>query len=452
MLPKTFDAFIQQRPICVMARAVVENFFQPERLDALFVRTAEKQYQRTLLFSSVVELMHSVVLGVEPSVYAAYRHRSPTLKVSDQAVYDKLDGMELGVSAELVRDSARQATAVIDELKARREPWLPGYRFRILDGNHLSSTEHRLEVLRTTWDAPLPGKSLVVLEPETGLATDVFLTPDGHAQERSLLDDVLQTVQERDVWMADRNFCTTKFLLEIAKKCAYFIIRQHGAVKGKLTGRRRFIGESSTGKVYEQGIRLKLGDETGTYRRISVELKEATRDGDMVLHLLTNLPKKDASGVVVAELYRQRWTIETLFLEVTQTLACEINTLCYPKAALFVFSLALLAANAVAVLKSALRAVHGEEEADKLSGYYLALEIKQTHDGMMIALPPECWEIFCGMSVPNFAKILKKIATHVDLAMYRKTPRGPKKPSAKKSRYTNGGHVSTHKLLTEDEH
>ena len=451
MLPKIFDAFVQQRPICVMARAVVENFFQPDRLDALFERTAEKQYQRKLLFSSVVELMHSVVLGVEPSVYAAYRHRRHTLNVSDQAVYDKLDGMELGLSAELVRDSARQAAAVIDELKARREPWLPGYRFRILDGNHLSATEHRLEELRTTWAAPLPGKTLVVLEPETGLATDVFLTPDGHAQERSLLDEVLQTVRERDVWMADRNFCTTKFLLEIAKKCAYFIIRQHGTVRGELKGRRRFVGEGSTGKVYEQEIRLTLGDETRTYRRISVELKVATRDGDMVLHLLTNLPEKDASGVAVAELYRQRWTIETLFLEVTQTLACEINTLCYPKAALFVFCLALLAANAVAVLKGALRATHGEEKADELSGYYLALEIKQTHDGMMIALPPACWEIFCDMSVPNFAKVLKKIAAHVDLTMYRKTPRGPKKPSTKKSRYKNGGHVSTHKLLTDDD-
>ena len=126
MLPKAFDAFVQKRPICVMAQAVVEKLFQPERLDALFERTAERQYQRTLLFSSVVELMHSVVLRVEPSVYAAYRHRAEALQVSDQSVYNKLDGMELGVSAALVRDSAEQAGPVIDELKARREPLLPG--------------------------------------------------------------------------------------------------------------------------------------------------------------------------------------------------------------------------------------------------------------------------------------------------------------------------------------
>ena len=378
--------------------------------------------------------MHSVILCVEPSVLAAYRHRCKSLKVSDQAVYDKLDGMELGLSAALVHDSAQQATPLIDQLAARREPWLPGYRVRILDGNHLSATEHRLEELRTTWAAPLPGKILVVLEPETGLATEVFLTPDGHAQERSLLDDVLQSVRERDVWIADRNFCTMKFLFEIARKCAFFIIRQHGTVKGELKGRRRFVGAGPTGKVYEQESQLTFDKETKRYRRITIELIQATRDGDMTLHLFTNLPKEEVSGLKVAELYRKRWTIETLFLEVTQTLACEINTLCYPKAALFVFCLALVAANAVAVIKAALRAAHGEEKADELSGYYLALEIKQVHEGMMIALPPTSLEVFCGMSVPTFAKTLKQIATHVDLALYRKSPRGPKKPPPTKTR------------------
>jgi hypothetical protein len=446
MLPRAFDAFIQKRPICVMARAVLENMFQPERLDALFERTADKQYHRKLLFSSVVELMQSVVLGAEPSVYAAFRRRREKLKVSDQAVYDKLDGMEPGLSAALVSDSAQQAVAIIDALKARHEPWLPGYRMRLLDGNLFSGTEHRLEVLRTTWAAPLPGRALVVLEPETGLATDVFLTPDGHASERTLLDDVLATVRERDVWMADRNFCTLKVLFEIARKEAFFIIRQHGTVKGRLYGKRLCRGEGSTGRVYEQKIELRFGGEKKTFRRVTIELREPTRDGDMVLHVLSNLPK-EISGLRIAELYRKRWTIETLFYEVTQTLSCEIKTLCYPSAALFVFCQALMASNAVAVIKAALRAAHGEDAVDELSGYYMALEIKQVYEGMMIALPPENWAALANMEAPAFAKALKEIAKHVDLAMYRKSHRGPKKPRPKMDRYKNGGHVSTHKLL-----
>jgi IS4 transposase len=447
MLPSVFQTFIERSPICVMAHAVLENLFQPERLDELFERTAQRQYKRTLLFSSIVELMHSVVLGVEPSVYSAYRKRRHALKVSDQAIYDKLDAMELGLSAALVEDAAKQAEAVINALGARRKPWLGGYRARILDGNHLSATEHRLEELRTTWAAPLPGKVLAILEPETGLSTEVFLTPDGHAQERSLLDEVLARVEKGDLWIADRNFCTLKFLLEIAKKLGFFIIRQHGTLQGKLRGPRVFKGDGPTGKIYEQSIEFTYEGRTYKLRRITVELLTPTRDGDTRLHLLTNLPAK-VSALKVADLYRRRWTIETLFYEVTTTLTCEINTLCYPKAALFVFCLALVAANAVAVVKAALRAVHGEEEADQLSGYYLALEVKQVHEGMMIAVPPTCWDDIVCMKAQTLAQMLKKIAAHVDLEQYRKSPRGPKKPPPKKSRYRNGGHVSTHKLLT----
>src|ERR1700736_3728860 len=222
MFPAAFMPFVEQRPIGVMARAIVERFFEPEHLDALFRGTAIEQYERELLFSEVVDLMQSVVLGVEPSVFAAYRKRRHQLSVTDDSVYNKLKGMELGVSAAVVRDSAERAALVIDELKARRASWLPGYRIRIVDGNHLSATEYRLEPLRDTWAAPLPGKILLVMDPELDLACDVFLTPDGHAQERSLLDDVLQTVRERDLWIADRNFCTLKFLFAIAAKQAVF--------------------------------------------------------------------------------------------------------------------------------------------------------------------------------------------------------------------------------------
>jgi IS4 transposase len=449
MLPSNFQPFVNARPICVLARATLEHLFDPQQLDELFARTAVKQYTRKLLFSALVEMMVAVVLCVEPSVLAAYRNRKKTFSVSDQAIYDKLQAMELGVSAALVADSAKKAASVIDELGARRAPWLPGFRTRLLDGNHLAATEHRIKELRTVWDGPLPGTTLVVMDPTTGLSTDIVQTPDGHAQERSLLDDVLELVQPLDVWIADRNFCTHKFLFRIDAAKAYFIIRQHGNVHGKLQGKRRFVGEGPSGKIYEQEIVLTFEDEVRTFRRITIELLVPTRDGDSVMHILTNLPADQVSGAVVADCYRRRWTIETLFAEVTATLACEIDTLCYPKAALFVFSLALLAANAVAVVKASLRAAHGEKEADDLSGYYLALEIKQVHEGMMIALPEENWQVFQTMTTKQFALVLKEIAAHADLARYRKSRRGPKKPPPKRIKHSKGGHVSTHKILTE---
>lgn len=447
MIPAAFDPFLKEAPLGVMTRLTLEALFDPARLDALFRDTAQRQYQKELLFSQVVELMTSVVLRVHPSVLAAYKKRQPLLSVSDQAVYDKLQCMELGVSEALVADSATHLAAVVELLGGQRPPWVPGYRTRVIDGNHLAKTQRRLKALRHTWAAALPGKVLAVYEPQVDLVTRVFLTPDGHAQERSLLEDVLAEVRGRDLWLADRNFCTLQFLFGIADARAAFVIRQHGQLEGCLLGQRRPRGRSATGKVYEQALQLEHEGRTLQVRRITVVLDQPTKDGDTQIHLLTNLPAAEASAVRVADLYRQRWTIEGRFYEVTQTLNCEPNTLGYPQAALFAFCLALVASNAVALLKAALRAEHEGAAVAQLSSYYMGLEVQETYRGMMIALPPPEWERFRGLAAAELAGVLRQVARQVRPANYAKAKRGPKKPPPPRGKYQNGGHVSTHKLL-----
>jgi IS4 transposase len=449
LLNKRFQPFLDAAPICVMARGVAEDILNPARIDALFERTAERQYTRDWPFSLLVDLMSQVVLDIQPSVHAAHRAMAQQLGVSDQAVYDKLRHVELKVSAELVRDSARQAQAVIEQLHTTAPPLLPGFRAKILDGNHLAATEHRLEELRTTWAAPLPGQLLVVLDQELLLATDVVPCEDGHAQERSLLDEVLAKVTAGDVWIADRNFCTRNFLLGIAQRLGFFLIRQHGNLRGTLVGKRKLRGRCDTGMVYEQKLKL-TGDDGQEWviRRITVRLEQPTRDGDQELHLLSNIPPEEADAVQLAEAYRKRWTIEGMFLEMTETLSCEIDTLGYPKAALFAFCLALMAYNAVSVIKASLRSVHGLEKIDEeLSGYYLALEIEQMYPGMMVAIPPKHWTWWAKLSPQEMAGVLKDLAKKVDLAKYKKSPRGPKKKAPKRKAYKNGSHLSTAKVL-----
>ena len=53
---------------------------------------------------------------------------------------------------------------------------------------------------------------------------------------------------------------------------------------------------------------------------ITIRLKTVTRDGDQEIHVLTNLPSK-VSAVRVADLYRQSWTLEQAFNELTDPLA-----------------------------------------------------------------------------------------------------------------------------------
>ena len=137
---------------------------------------------------------------------------------------------------------------------------------------------------------------------------------------------------------------------------------------------------------------------------------------------------------MVAGLYRQRWTVETMFQELTQHLGCEVNTLGYPKAALFAFCVALVAYNVLAVVKAALRSVHGESKVEsEVSGYYLALEISRMYAGMMVAIPEEHWQVFQRCSRKEMVHLLRKLAKGICLARYRKQRRSPKKPAQERT-------------------
>ena len=262
---------------------------------------------------------------------------------------------------------------------------------------------------------------------------------------------VLPGVEPDDLWIADRNFCTVDFLSGIAARGGCFVVRQHGQLKGTLIGARQSKGAIDTGKVYEQKIGLvNAQGDTVLLRRITVVLHEPTRDGDTEIHVLSNVPMRKASAQKLAESYGKRWTIETMFQELTETLTCEVNALGYPKAALFGFCLALMAYNAVAVMKAALRAVYGHETVHQgISAYYLALEISQTYDGMMVAIPSPHWSIFRSMNAQQLADVLQELAAHVNLRRYKKHPRGPKKKPTQRTAYKNGDHVSTAKIMTK---
>src|SRR5690606_1363638 len=252
VLSEVFNLFLKQSPVTVMVRATLENVLSAERLDNLFARCAVRQRPSDLLFSLVADLMGSVVCGVRPSIHAAFQAHSDEIGVTIKALYDKLKGLEPQVTRELVRDTAARLAEIVNHTEGGLPAWLPGYRVKILDGNHLPRSERRLKELRTLNAAPLPGHSLVVLDPELMLAIDLFPCEDGHAQERSLVPQVLPTIELNDVMIADRNLCTTRFLSEIDERQGRFVIREHSqSLRWELTGRRRKLGQIETGRVYE---------------------------------------------------------------------------------------------------------------------------------------------------------------------------------------------------------
>ena len=134
LLGPLFDRFVAKTPVSVMVRGTLEYALQPQQLDDLFADHAEHQYTRDLLFSSVVDLMSLVVSGSYTSLHAAYQASPHDIAVSLTSVYNKLNGLETHLSAELVRFTTRQLEPVLRQLGGVLPALVPGYRVQILDG------------------------------------------------------------------------------------------------------------------------------------------------------------------------------------------------------------------------------------------------------------------------------------------------------------------------------
>jgi IS4 transposase len=453
ILSKPFEKFVDGSPVCVMIRGTLEYALSEDFVNELFEKTAQRQYTRGLLFSDVVDVMGDVVCQVFPSVNAAYQKQKDRFSVRRRTLYDKINRTELPLIQELVRQTAQRLAPVGKILNRRvgRRELLAGYPVRILDGNHLAATEHRIGELRDIAAGPLPGQALVVFDPDARLITDMFPCADGHAQERSLLAEVLERMEARQVWIADRNFCTSLFLFQTAANGAYFIVRQHATnVRWESAGKRRKVGRTDTGAVYEQPV--ELIDDWGnrlTVRRITVKLDQPTEDGDTEIHLLTNLPKR-VNAKRIAEAYRGRWKLEGAFGELATALHCEIASLGYPPAALFAFGMGLVAYNVLSLIRTSLAAAQGEECLDQISAYYVSDEIRGMMRGMMVAIPDAQWQRQFGQLTPRqMANLLIRLAARVDLECFRKHTRGPKKPRPKRTKYRRKTHVSTARILAQ---
>jgi len=443
------DRFIEKAPLSVMARALIERVLSPERLNKCFEDATDIQYTRELLFSTVFSLMTQVVIKVFPSINSAYQSQSDDIGTSITSVYNKLNGFDTKVSEALIEETGADLKSVINTMNGKCAPLLPGFKIKMLDGNCIEASDKRIDVLRDVGSAALPGKSLVIYEPEYEMATSIVACEDGHAQERSLFGSIKERVEKNDLFIMDRNFCVRSLLGNIIEKDGYFLVRHHKQMPYEPVLDEVDAGSTDTGKLDEQWINFEVEDGTvHRVRKIRLELKSKTRDGDKELVLITNVPKKYATADVIAKLYRKRWNIETMFQELESYLESEVNSLGYPKAALFGFSVAVVAYNILATMKSALRASYGEEKIEnEVSGYYIAGELSRTYEGMNLAIPEEDWEVYSTMSPGEFASILLQLAEKVDLRKYKKSKRGPKKESTRPKAEKGKPHVSTAKLL-----
>ncbi len=150
-----FRSVCKKKPVTVMARGMMERVLNPEQLDEWFARLQTNNIpgiccSQRFLTSRVRLSVAVIVLFMQPiklikRISAFQSHRFTTsLMVSNRTHLQSL-----------VRYAAQQVEPVIKKLGGTVRPPLPGLRIRLLDGNCIEKTEHRIKELRSIGAGPL---------------------------------------------------------------------------------------------------------------------------------------------------------------------------------------------------------------------------------------------------------------------------------------------------------
>ena len=103
MLGKVCARFVEKSPLSVMVRGTLERVLGAEQRDAWFARTAQQQYPRTVLLSTVSTWLSQGVFRLKPAVRAASRDHEDEVGASRISLSNTLNGVETPTSAALGR-------------------------------------------------------------------------------------------------------------------------------------------------------------------------------------------------------------------------------------------------------------------------------------------------------------------------------------------------------------
>lgn len=317
-------------------------------LQALYDTHRGACYQRCFSFSQLVHPVNGALTrhqGHAPKTlvqHAASQH----CPASEPACYGKLRRLPVALSEGFLADGAlRLRPWLPDQPRRPLPPSLHARRALIFDGKALKLAAKRLKPLRQRAGRALGGKALVALEPATGLVAGVAACPDGHTDEAELVPRLLPQLRRRlpgpRLWVADQGFGDPAQVRRCPEE------GDHGVLR--LPPKSRFTpdplqparaGVDAAGRAWAEEIGQLHSRREGTraLRRITL-----ARPGKKDLVLITDLLDTEAYPANdLPELYRVRWSIEPVFLTVSEVFCLKHLIGSHPRGIIFQASLCVM--------------------------------------------------------------------------------------------------------------
>ena len=324
-----------EKPICKTRRVdllkmtrLLLDHLTPALCEAVFQRHRTTERTRTWTFYAVTLFWTAMIVRHPPSLHQGldYTRKGrgrdrlwPRVMATPQAFFQKAQGL---------RPHLFQATyaAFTRRLLPKARPayasWLGQVRRRfpevlIVDGSRLDAIGHRLKLLRRDPAQILPGCLTVFYDLFRGITRQVLFFPNAAEAELPRAQGILKALSPGTLLLGDRLYASLQYFHLLARWHLSGVFRLNGHLKLK---RLRLLSRWQGGRsVLEDGL-VEVGCGVGQ-PTLTLRLIRYRAQGHHRLDLLTNVlePSRLTPDEALA-LYRLRWSVERLFLDLKETL------------------------------------------------------------------------------------------------------------------------------------
>lgn len=362
-VPMGSDAFCSEAVFRVrLAEATLQSLaFMTDRefLGGVFEQYRGRSFMVDLSFSCMVHLVSDALLrhdgSLLPAVDAAKNDKQ--FDGSPQGVYGKLRRCPQSLSHGFLSETAIRLMSVMSPPPSPVPSSLQAFEVLVIDGKKIKNVAKRLKPTRSYRGSILGGKVLVAMDLAMGMIRFMSSDQDGETNDvplvPSLLDQMRHFSSEKPrLLVLDSQFCDLGLPRLFDKEGYFFVIRWSLKTSFERDESRDVKhGVNKEGFKYseEWGWMGSKKDERRRYvRRITL-----FRPGEEDVLIFTNLLDGITyPGADVLDLYRQRWSIENVFQQVTEVFHLEHLISCSPCGTIFQFAFCCIMYNLLILQRS----------------------------------------------------------------------------------------------------
>jgi len=299
----------------------------PTLCDTVFhrYRTTERErkwsFYAVVLFWAAMLIRHprSLQQGLDQTRKGRGRDQLwPRVMATPRAFFTKAQGLRPHLFQAVYEAFTR---SLLPKARSAYASWLGRIRERfpeilIVDGSRLDAVCHRLKLLRSERAQVLPGCLTVFYDLFRGITRQVLFSPHAAAPELPRAQAALRWITPGTLVMGDRLYASVQFFHQLAAHQLCGLVRRHGRLTvralqqlSRQAGDQGVLDDTLVEVGSGQGqapVRLRLIRSRGS--RYRVELLTSVLDP-------TQLTPEEALA-----LYRLRWSVERLFLDLKETL------------------------------------------------------------------------------------------------------------------------------------